>query len=371
LVRLAGWMPFERAAELYTDLTGIAVSEAKSRRYTEQAGAAYVELEDEAVNQLETEPPPASEGGQKLQVSVDGAMVPLVHGEWAEVKTVVIGVVQPAVQEQGEWVVHTRELSYFSRLAAAEEFQRLALVEMHRRGVDQARAVGAVQDGAEWEQGFLDYHCPNAVRILDFAHAGEHLNLVGQVLYGEHTPQAQQWLGERLHQLKAEGPGPILAELGELARQQPQAAEIGANRAYLEKRQSQLQYPQFRAQGWPIGSGIVESGNKLVVEARLKGAGMHWARPHVNPMVALRNILCSDRWKQEWPKIAARLQHPHPQTANPAVPVSIPLDRPAPPLPRQFQAPETMGSNAAPKKNPWRQFKVGRSLYHPEKYPKK
>jgi hypothetical protein len=348
------------------------IHESMSRRYTERAGAVDVEMEEEAVKRLETEPLPEAAGEeQKLQVSADGAMVPLLGGEWAEVKTVVIGVVQPAVEEQGEWVVHTRQPSYFSRLATAEAFQRLALAEMHRRGVDRARAVGAVQDGAEWEQGFIDYHCPNAVRILDFPHAGEHLNQVGQALYGEHTPQAQQWLSDRLHQLKQEGPAPILAELGQLAQQHPHTAEIEANRSYLEKRQGQLNYPQFRAQGWPIGSGIVESGNKLVVEARLKGSGMHWARAHVNPMLALRNILCSDRWKQEWPKMAARLHHPHAPSSASVTPVSVPLDRPAPPMPRQFQIPQTLDPKVKPpKKIPWRQFKMGRSLYHPEDYPK-
>ena len=69
-----------------------------------------------------------------------------------------------------------------------------------------------------------------------------------------------------------------------------------------------MDYPRFQAAGWPIGSGMVESGNKLVVEARLKGAGMHWAREQVNPMLALRNIVCSDRWQANWPKIQLGLR---------------------------------------------------------------
>jgi hypothetical protein len=48
--------------------------------------------------------------------------------------------------------------------------------------------------------------------------------------------------------------------------------------------------------------------NKLVVEARLKGTGMHWARPHVDPLVALRNIACSDRWEEAWPQISCELR---------------------------------------------------------------
>lgn len=63
-----------------------------------------------------------------------------------------------------------------------------------------------------------------------------------------------------------------------------------------------MQYPQFRRDGWPIGSGMVESANKNVVEARLKGPGMHWQRKNVNPMLALRNAVCNDRWREMWQK---------------------------------------------------------------------
>lgn len=310
------------------------IHETMSRRYTgERAGAVDVQIEEEAVQRLETEPLlEAERDEQKLQVS----------GRWSD--GTAAGGRMGRSQNSGDWggaACSGRARGVGGTYPAAELF----LAVGHGRGVstlgaggnvpagsvERAKSVGAVQDGAEWEQGFIDYHCPNAVRILDFPHAGEHLSQVGQALYGEHTPQAQQWLGNRLHQLKQEGPGPILAELGQLAQQHPQVAEIEANRSYLEKRQNQLNYPQFRAQGWPIGSGIVESGNKLVVEARLKGAGMHWARAHVNPMLALRNVLCSDRWRQEWPKIAARLQHPYSPASVPLTPVSVLLDRPAPP----------------------------------------
>ena len=86
--------------------------------------------------------------------------------------------------------------------------------------------------------------------------------------------------------------------------QHPQSKLIQENLAYLEKRVTQMQYPRFQEQGWPIGSGCVESANKLVVEARLKGAGMHWQRENVDPMLALRNLVCSDRWSEDWPLIA-------------------------------------------------------------------
>jgi len=151
LVRLSGWMPFGKAAEVLADFLGIEVSQIVAQNYTEMAGAMYVQMQEEEVAQLEGELPEASRGTDKIQISADGAMVPLLHGVWAEVRTLVVGEVQPAVEEKGEQVVHTRHLSYFSRKVTAQAFGRLALVEMHRRGECEAggRRHGWRRLGAE------------------------------------------------------------------------------------------------------------------------------------------------------------------------------------------------------------------------------
>ena len=378
LVRLSSWMPFERAAELLGDLQGIRVSPSASRRKSEAAGAAYEELQTEEVEQLEKDMPAACKGAEKMQISADGAMVPLLHGQWAEVRTLVIGEVPAAVQERGEWVVHSRNLSYFSRKTSSEAFERLALVEIQRRGVEHAGQVAAVMDGSDWLQGFTDYHRPDAVRILDFPHAGEHIGQVGEFLYGEGTAQSREWLKGQLHRLKHEGPDDLFTELYQLQARHPDAQPVSANLAYLKKREPQIQYPHFQAAGWPIGSGMVESGNKLVVEMRLKGSGMHWAEQHVNSMLALRNIVCSGRWKEDWPRIEARLRHhayqrsgqshqsraaPTPVSASAAT-IIPPSPRPQPTITKQPIQPKN------PKDNPWRKFKFGRALYQ-RHYPPK
>jgi hypothetical protein len=376
LVRLSGWMPFGRAVEILGDFLGIQVSQIVAQNCTETAGAMYVQMQEEEVAQLEGGMPEAARGADKIQISADGAMVPLLHGIWAEVRTLVVGEVQPAVEEKGEQVVHTQKLSYFSRKVTAQEFGRLALVEMHRRGVEQAKQVAAVMDGADWEQSFVDFHCPGATRILDFAHAADHINQIGEYVHGQHTPESQAWLQERLHRLKHEGPDQLLMEFEKLQRKHPSAEAISSNLAYLKKRKAQMQYPLFQAQGWPIGSGMVESGNKLVVQARLKGAGMHWAEEHVNPMLAIRNILCSGRWREDWPKIEARLrQHAHQKRRlvhrrhHPTTPTT----RIARALQGDFGDPlpdKPALVSPKPKKNPWRHFKHGKALYQRSTPPK-
>lgn len=372
LVRLSGWMPFEKAAEMLGEMLGIQVSKIVAQNYTEAAGAAYVQMQEEEVGRIEREMPDATGTKvEKMQISADGAMVPLRHGIWAEVRTLVVGEVHSRKPKNGEREVHTRNLSYFSRKVSAQEFQRLALVEFQRRGVENAQAVAAVMDGADWEQGLVDFHCPQALRILDFAHAAEHLNAIGEFLHGEHTPESQAWLKDQAQRLKHEGPNQLLLELAELQRQQPQAELLSSNLAYLQKRKEQMQYPRFQGLGWPIGSGAVESGNKLVVQARLKGAGMHWDEKNVNPMLAIRNILCSARWQQDWPRIEARLrkqtqqrrgqvhrQH-HPMAPTTKVARALLGDFGS----ANLQTPVQQPLPSSPKKNPWRGFIHGKTLY--------
>jgi hypothetical protein len=308
MTRLSTWMPFARAVKEMSYFFHTRVTETTVRRQTEAAGAAYVAVQTGEVERLERETPPAPHGPAKQFLSVDGAFVPLVGGEWAEVKTLAIGEVEAPRPVKDETVIQTAALSYFSRLTDATTFQRLALVETHRRGVETAGAVGAVTDGAEWCQSFIDFHRPDAVRILDFPHAGEHLAQIGQAVFGEGTPATDAWFTQQLHHLKHDGPTAVLAEVRQLAQAHANCPEVLEPVAYLEKREAHLQYPAFQAAGWPIGDGAVESGNKLVVEARLKGSGMHWAPLHVDPMLALRNLACNDRWEEGWNQILGELR---------------------------------------------------------------
>jgi hypothetical protein len=316
MTRLATWMPFARAVKEVAYFRRTSVTEATVRRQAEAAGAAYVAVQQQDVERLERETPPAPKGPAQQFLSVDGAFVPLVGGEWAEVKTLAIGEVEPPRQVNGETLIQTGALSYFSRLTDSTTFQRAALVETHRRGVETAGAVGAVTDGAEWCQSFVDFHRSDAVRILDFPHAGEHLAQIGQAVFGEGTATTDTWFTQQLHQLKHDGPTAVLTEIHHLLAAHADLPDLPEPVAYLDKREAQMQYPAFQAAGWPIGDGAVESGNKLVVEARLKGSGMHWARPHVDPLLALRNLACNDRWEEGWPQIVGELRRQTRQHSN-------------------------------------------------------
>src|SRR6266446_5930065 len=194
MIRLGTWLPFERVPRELAALVGVTVGRETVRRRTEAAGAALVAAEEAAVEELgRTWPAPPVAAGW-YQVSVDGAMVPLVHGEWAEVKT-------------------------------------------HRRGVTLAPQVCAVGDGALWCQRFYDWHCPDAVRILDWPHAAEYLTAAARATFGAGTPQAATWLDTTLDTLAHGTPEAVFAALRALP-----VAEATAPTAAAEQVQASVQY---------------------------------------------------------------------------------------------------------------------------------
>jgi hypothetical protein len=365
-----------------TAFTGAPVTEPTARRQTEAAGAILVAWQEQEVARRERECPPAPAGPAKQFFSADGAFVPLLRGEWAEVKTLALGEIGAPVLKEGEWVAPTRALSYFSRLADADTFGRLALIETQRRGTESAGEVAAVTDGAEWVQGFIDLHRPDAVRILDFPHAAQRLAPIAQAVWGAHSDAAAQWVAEQTKELKEHGPAELLTAIAALLEAHPEAEGLAEHLGYLQKREGQMQYPAYRAQGLPIGSGPVESANKLVVEARLKGAGMHWERGHVDPMLALRNAVCNDRWAEAWERIAQGLREQaderqaarrqrRAQAAAAAATVVAPA---APAAPAREEKPAAAGKRSPragterrrpAADHPWRRFHLGRATDPP------
>ena len=248
-----------------------------SRRYTEQAGARRRKIEEEEVQRLETSPSRRQKGADKLQVSADGAMVPLLRGEWAEVKTVVIGVVQPAVEERGEWVVHTRQSELFLAVGHGRGVSTSGAGGNAPAGCGSGQSGGGGHGRSRMGTGFYRLPLSQCRAHPGFAACGGTLE-PGRASAIRRTYSAGAAVVEQpLAPTQTGGAWADLSRVRTISPATSSSRQIEANRSYLEKRQNQLNYPLFRAQGWPIGSGIVESGNKLVVEARLKGSGMHWA----------------------------------------------------------------------------------------------
>lgn len=131
LVRLASWMPFEQAREVFQDLGGMRGSKATARRMPLATGEAALAGCAEEEERRKPEVPQAPAGAEKQAMSGDGALGHLGGGEWVEVKPLARGEVTR--NKRGE--ACTQHRSYVSRLCEAASFEEAALVETHRRGL--------------------------------------------------------------------------------------------------------------------------------------------------------------------------------------------------------------------------------------------
>lgn len=373
MVRLGTWMPFRAAQRELAFFLGVEVAEATVRQLTEQAGAALVQLQADEVAAILTQRPESAVGPEVQLVSPDGALIQMVTGEWKEVKTLVVGVVTPGTNREGEAEVKTTALSYFSRMSEAETFQQETVGELFRRGMEKAGVVCLVSDGAEWIQHWMDYHRPDAVRILDFPHAMEYVSKGGSAAHDRLPvpPQEQemsasqqakrqrehfeQWLSQQARALKAGEVESVLAELERLqalmqAQGQLEAvASLETSLHYLRERRAMMDYARFQAQGYPIGSGSVESANKLVVQSRMKQAGMRWEPRHVDAMLAMRNLVCNERWEEGWMSIREQWhQQELAQRALRTVRPPTSCSSPSLPPPPAFSFPEPASSEPSP-----------------------
>jgi hypothetical protein len=137
------------------------------------------------------------------------------------------------------------------------------------------------------------------------------LSTAAQAALGVESAGSKAWLDTWVPKLKREDPEVVMAALRALPAPIPEAVKARRTAfTYRGQRREQIRYAHFQEQGYPIGSGSVESAGTVVVEARLKGSGRHWERENVNPLLALRGVLCSGRWDETWPSIwqAWRLQ---------------------------------------------------------------
>jgi hypothetical protein len=309
ITRLSSRMSYREAHQELELLWKVKISKGGMRDVTMRHGHVADALIQEKVAHLEATAPAPTAQPEQMVMCTDGAMVQLTSGEWREVKTVSFGEFRPYWDaKQHKVVTQTDSISYFSRVENADVFSRSALVEWHRRGGENAHTLVAVQDGALWIQSFIDYHCPQAIRVIDFAHAQEYVAAVGRAIHGAETDAFQQWYARMSKQLGRQPPQRTVNELRLLQRQHPdhpegEAIELAIR--YLEKRLPMIDYPHFRRQQIPIGSGNVESGHKVVMQQRMKQAGMRWAEENLNPMLALRVALCNQTWHTSWREIEA------------------------------------------------------------------
>lgn len=189
--------------------------------------------------------------------------------------------------------------SYTGAIENSCDFGYRVLDEALRRGLLNARRVVALTDGAKYNRKIIAEHFPQAIRILDFAHAkGNLVKFICEAcLLSTDSP-----LYAATYALLYQGRTSELLE-----RMQAALPRSGPRRAigkkainYFRENEDAMKYEEFRAMGLFIGSGVIEAGCRTIVGQRLKCSGMHWTVRGANAIIALRCCLASGRFEDFW-----------------------------------------------------------------------
>lgn len=296
---------FERAAACFGELTGVALSGSSLQRLVGEIGQGVVEQQEQEalamvqVPQREEEvvwrevPEPDS---PVMAVSSDGVLVQIRDEGWKEVKLTSVSAVSETVNEEtGEREVVLSHHSYRGGLWEAATFTQHHWAEACRRGLEKARIVVCLSDGAAWIWAMVFMCFARRVEILDWWHGVQRLWEVAHgCLAGA---AAAEWVQRQKEFLAHSQLRTILHEIRRLyPRHHPLPEAVRQAVGYFFHNRHRMDYAAYRQAGYPIGSGTVESACKTVVQARMKQAGMRWSRPGAQAMIALRCLLLSDRW---------------------------------------------------------------------------
>ncbi len=162
--------------------------------------------------------------------------------------------------------------------------------EAERRGFTLARRRVILGDGAQWIWRIAAEDYPGAIQIVDLWHAKEHLWQGARALCDAHPAQVEAWAHARCDDLEQ---GRLDGLLATLRTHADTCEPAGKCADYIDKNRSRMRYPDFRAQGLCVGSGVVESGCKSIVGSRLKQSGMRWTVNGANSILALRCCVLS------------------------------------------------------------------------------
>jgi len=161
--------------------------------------------------------------------------------------------------------------------------------------------IHAVGDGAEWIRGqSREVFGAQATFLCDFFHVSEYLGAAAPVC---RPAQPDPWRRTQQQRLKRGAVPQVLAALAEHLEAEAipdEEAPVRAGHRYLNHRLDCLDYPGALALGLPIGSGIIESGHRHVLQARLKKAGTAWLPEHADQIAHLRVLRANDQWLSLW-----------------------------------------------------------------------
>jgi hypothetical protein len=312
--RVRSWMAKYGAQEesfagvppILMELRGLVVSESTVERTTIEVGAALAAANREAARSAEVAAADGAEDGtvpapERLYLSMDGTMAPLrevwkkdgslgkLTTRYGEAK---VGMAFTTDRKEGlDTEVTSR--GCVATLGSVVFFTLLMLWLARRWGADRAKELVVLGDGAAWIWKLVRRHFPRAVQILDLWHVIEHLWTIAEARFGgRENDAARIWVRAARSLLEEDHVDAVIGDIGDWKPRLVKHRKLRDREvAFLRRNRHRLLYGTFLKEGLMVGSGVIESRCKQVVQRRLHEAGMHWREHTAEAVLAIRAFL--------------------------------------------------------------------------------
>lgn len=307
--RVGAYRSFGLGHEDIREMVGIEVTAKEIERISHRLGH---QAEDFSREESEWEATDTST--ETLYVCMDGTGVPMVRAETANrqgkgedgqatTREAKLGCIftQTTVDAEGYAVRNEHSTSYVGAIETSDEFSERLYEEGLRRGVQQAKQVCVIGDGAAWIWTIAQEQFQGALQIVDLYHAREHYWNIANVFFAHRREALHRWTEKRRKELDA---GDVPKVIKAILRLHPKTEEqkeiVKAEVGYFQKHRERMRYDEFRRRGLFVGSGVLEAGCRTIIGQRLKQSGMHWTVDGANSIIALRCCFFSRRWEDFW-----------------------------------------------------------------------
>lgn len=295
---------FKAASEMIERVLKIEVSEETAREVTERLGKEIYEADTQRAQQVIENIDKLNflEKPKKviLYIMTDGAAVNTrVEDEdgstWRENKTVMVFTNKDMIKRKDESHIIVKK-EYCAYIGSAEDFKKYVIDVAVRNGYGTVEKVVILADGAPWIRNMCEEIFPEAVQILDLYHLVENVYTYAKYKFNQDTTKYTPWaetIKWKLEQGQAE------EVLNELPEEEKTPTGVVNLRTYIENNKDRINYPEYKKQGYFVGSGAIESANKIIVQRRLKQAGMRWSVAGAQYVLTLRAKVESGLWEKE------------------------------------------------------------------------
>ncbi|MEO8953588.1 MAG: hypothetical protein ABI396_03700 [Ktedonobacteraceae bacterium] len=176
-------------------------------------------------------------------------------------------------------------------------------------GIEQAQQVVVLGDGAPWIWNLVAEQFAGAVQIVDLYHAKEHVWDVAHAVFGGSSAAGTAWATHACSLLEQGQCEALVSAIKALPSVPPEPGHARSipERAvdYFTTNAQRMRYPDFRAQGMHIGSGIAEAACKTIVSTRAKRCGMRWTPEGIDALLPLRTVVLNGTYDSFWEEYAA------------------------------------------------------------------